>query len=410
MKICAICAHARQREMLSLSGIPVHVGILCSSPAEARATPRGEMQLTLCMHCGYVCNTAFEEHAMTYGSSYDISLTHSPTYLRFLEDTAHRLVSAYQIRRRRVIEIGSGNGTFLNLLCLAGDNRGTGFDPTAEAPRIANPDIEFIRDYYSSQYAAYRADLFCCRHVLEHIADPLTFLRNVRTAIGDSTPILYFEVPNMDYIVESGSAWNLFYEHCSYFTEDSLRGLFAAAGFEVLLTEPCYEQGQYLAIHAIPDRASLAYTPPEERFVTALRHLAASIGSDRDYWNGLLRQLDRENRQVVAWGAGARAVSFLHGLEEESRQVEAVVDINPLRSGRYLPGTGTPVIAPQQLPAIRPDIILITNPTYTEEIRSQVSDLDLSAELLTISGPRSVPAAFQASRTAAYGKGRGATG
>jgi hypothetical protein len=75
-----------------------------------------------------------------------------------------------------------------------------------------------------------------------------------------------------------------------------------------------------------------------------------------------------------------RAISFLVNVPPASAGVDAVVDVNPQRQGRYLPKTGQKVIAPQELPAIRPDVVLATNPNYAREISAQLDALGIRCQ------------------------------
>jgi hypothetical protein len=61
-----------------------------------------------------------------------------------------------------------------------------------------------------------------------------------------------------------------------------------------------------------------------------------------------------------------------------------VVDINPERQGQYLPATGQVVVSPQHLAEYRPDTLIITNPTYTNEIERQVQQLGVACEFLVL--------------------------
>ena len=89
-------------------------------------------------------------------------------------------------------------------------------------------------------------------------------------------------------------------------------------------------------------------------------------------------------RRVVLWGGGSKAVSLLTtlGLTDE---VQAAVDINPYKQGKYIPGTGHPVIAPQALTAQPPDLVVVMNPIYAGEVRKALVALNDS---LFIGKPR----------------------
>ena len=103
-------------------------------------------------------------------------------------------------------------------------------------------------------------------------------------------------------------------------------------------------------------------------------------------WRERLAAWRAAGRRVVLWGGGSKGVAFLTtlGLGEE---VGHVVDINPYKQGMYMPGSGHEVVAPAFLEAYRPDVVIVMNPIYTEEIRAELARLGLEPELVRVGVP-----------------------
>jgi hypothetical protein len=91
----------------------------------------------------------------------------------------------------------------------------------------------------------------------------------------------------------------------------------------------------------------------------------------------------QQGKRVVVWGSGGKGICFLNTLEAPD-VFKLVVDINPDRQGRYMPGSGQRIVPPQTLPEYRPDVVVLTNPLYEPEIRATVAELGLACEFLTI--------------------------
>jgi hypothetical protein len=98
------------------------------------------------------------------------------------------------------------------------------------------------------------------------------------------------------------------------------------------------------------------------------------------HWHHQLRLFNQENKKVVIWGGGSKGVTFLNMFQDISN-IEFVVDLNPHKQGRYVPVTGQCVVSPESLLEIRPDIVLVTNPLYFEEIQDMLKRFNLSSEL-----------------------------
>jgi hypothetical protein len=100
-------------------------------------------------------------------------------------------------------------------------------------------------------------------------------------------------------------------------------------------------------------------------------------------WQSRIAQAVAHGDRIVLWGGGSKGVAFLTtlGLDEE---ITAVVDVNPYKQGKFMPGTGHEVVAPAALAAIRPDVVILMNPIYAREVQSQLNTLEIKADLLAV--------------------------
>jgi hypothetical protein len=102
-----------------------------------------------------------------------------------------------------------------------------------------------------------------------------------------------------------------------------------------------------------------------------------------DYWRRRLEDVAAHEERVVLWGSGSKGVAFLTLLGRES-QIPYVVDINPYRHRTYMPCTGQEIIPPEFLRAWRPDVVIVMNPAYRDEIRTDLGRLGLAPEILAV--------------------------
>lgn len=223
---CQVCESNAIDVIFEIYKVPVHVGLLWPKREEALIAPKGDIRLGYCRNCGYVSNLDFNPELMQYTQEYDNSLHFSPRFQGYARSQADRLVEKYNLFGKDIIEIGSGKGDFLEMLCDLGDNRGIGFDPSFlpdPNEKKRSTKITFIKDYYSEQYSNYKVDLLCSRHVLEHIPRPREFLTMLRQALRNRTnTIIFLEVPDFLSTLSELRMWDIIYEHCSYFTNRSL--------------------------------------------------------------------------------------------------------------------------------------------------------------------------------------------
>jgi SAM-dependent methyltransferase len=386
---CVCCGAPELAIFYTARRAPVQSMLLLDSSEEALAFPTGDITLGFCGRCGFITNMSFDQATQEYSEKYEASQGFSPTFNAFHQRLALQLIDRYRLRNRRVIEIGCGQGEFLTLLCELGNNRGLGFDPVFSPGRAQLPpglDLTIVDDLYSERYADQQADLICCKMTLEHLPDPSALIGTIRRAIGGNTEtVVFFQIPNVRPILHDGAFWEIYYEHCSYFSPGALARLFRRCGFTVSDLWTDYDD-QYLMVEARPSTGPSAPSPlPIEESPEELAELVARFSeaahAATERWRERLRGFGAAGKRVVLWGSGSRGVGFLASIAIDG-VVSAVVDINPYRQGKFMAGTGQPIIAPQALRAEPPDAVIIMNPIYREEIRRDLEQLGLSPELL----------------------------
>ena len=388
--VCTLCGATDFLRFFEAKGIPAQDGVLWPTYEEAVKAPRGDISLSLCLNCGFIGNRLFQPDLLRF-VGYNVSLEHSPLYQSFIQTLAARLIERYEVREKIVLEIGCGNGFFLRKICAAGKNKGIGFDPSyvgVDGSGANAPDVVFVKDYYSERHARHHGDLVCCRQVIDHLGNPKAFLKMIRRAIGDRRDtVVYFEVPNPERRFQQLVPWNVGYEHGSWFFPDAFRSLFELSGFDVRDVSACYG-GEYLGIEAVPAANSTmgggsARRAAVHRLAQELDTLSQRGRETVSSWEERLRKIERENTRAVPWGAGERGIGFLSSFEIREL-MPFIVDINPGRIGKYLPGTGQEVVPPEFLTEYKPDLIIVTNATYQAEIRAQARRLGVSSEFLVL--------------------------
>ena len=181
--------------------------------------------------------------------------------------------------------------------------------------------------------------------------------------------------------------WDIYYEHCSYFSLGSIARLFRHVGFDIIDLWTDYDN-QYLMIAAYPGTGQESAHLPQE---DDLAQVAQDVASFADNYPRLLgdwrRRFDdfkRNGRRVVLWGGGSKGVAFLTSLDITLDEVQYVVDVNPHKLGTYMAGTGQEIVAPEFLQEYQPDVVVVMNLVYREEIRHDLQKQGLSPELLTV--------------------------
>jgi SAM-dependent methyltransferase len=339
----------RAPELLRLGNVPVYQNKMFETKVAAQACPRGDVVLVQDAPTGLVSNIAFDPGKLEYDESYQNEQGYSSAFQGHLLEVMSILDRNF--RSMKILEIGCGKGAFLDQLRHEGyDARGV--DPAYEG------DADYIIRAPFEPGLGVRGDAIVMRHVLEHIPRPLAFLDTIRQANGGQGAI-YIEVPCLDWILRKRAWFDVFYEHVNYFRREDFDRMFGAVRESGHLFG-----GQYL--YAVAELDSLRDSAragsgqrvamPEGFFADIERCLVESAGSP----------------QRVVWGGGAKGVMFSHHAVARGLALDFAIDINPAKQGKFLAGTGLPVLAPRDGLARlgRGADIFVMNSNYLDEIRT----------------------------------------
>lgn len=388
---CHACGELGLEAFFALDDVPAHSCVVTDTSEAARQVPRGRILLAVCHSCGFVQNVRFDSAIVDYSRPYEESQAHSPHFVAFAEELASRLVADHDLVGATATDIGSGKGDFLRRLLDAGLARGVGVDPSARAERVP-PDyagrITLVPEFFDDVSRLEPADLVCCRHTLEHIAPVADFTRRlVELARRRDGATIFIEVPDVARVLTEGAFWDVYHEHCSYFTAGSLRRMLQHLGLEVDSTRLGFDDQYILADARVPTdgRPPLHDEGDVESIVAAAGRFASTTAATIEHWTYFLDDKAARNERVVLWGGGSKAVAFLSATIAAPGVAE-VVDINPYRQGIHLPPTGVRVVAPEALKERRPDHVIVMNPIYVDEIAANLARLGVNAQLHALRG------------------------
>jgi Methyltransferase domain/C-methyltransferase C-terminal domain len=360
--------------------------MLYQSQLAARNAMRGRLEVVACLDCGFVFNATFDSTLMSYGAGYESDQSHSPAFASHVEKLLSDLLNQKNVRDTHIIEVGCGKGAFLRSLIEAPEsgNTGCGFDPSYVGPESDDDGrLRFVRSFYNEEHVSIRADVVICRHVIEHVPDPVTLL----TRVGRSSPSarLFMETKDVEWILRNAVIWDFFYEYCSYFSARSMTTALLRAGFGDVTSEPIFG-GQYLWVEASGSSSEVRSTPPTsdtiEHLVTGYARRESEMLSR---WTETIEGLSRVG-PVALWGAGAKGVTFASLFDPQAERLMCVVDVNPAKQGRFIAGSAHPIVAPSDLKTFGVRNIILLNPNYLQEIEAILQQENLDVNLVMVPG------------------------
>jgi len=343
------------RELYRAEQLPVFQNKMFSTSKAAQDCPKGDVVLVQDMETGLVFNDAFDPSRLVYDADYQNEQAYSEVFQGHLEDVTG-IIEKY-FHKKTLIEVGCGKGYFLEHLKKNG-YQVIGIDPAYEGN---NPDV--VVACFEPKLGI-TADGVILRHVLEHMVDPVSFLRDVADANG-GRGLIYIEVPCFDWICEHRAWFDIFYEHVNYFRLADFHRI-----FESVVKSGSIFGGQYL--YVVADLSSLR-TPrigsgekllfPED-FLSDIDDHAKHIINDN-------------NRKSAIWGGASKGVIFSLYMKRACAPVDIVIDINPAKQNEFIPVSGLRVLSPEEamqnlLPGAN---MYVMNSNYLDEIVKQSKNL-----------------------------------
>ncbi|WP_293575230.1 class I SAM-dependent methyltransferase [Phaeobacter sp.] len=328
----------------------------------------GPMQLRENTTLHFIENAAFDPSATDYDPNYENSQAHSKQFLAHMAHVHDTLKARYPAGSK-LVEVGCGKGDFLELAQTAGHFQCKGYDTTYDG------SAPFIEKRYLTAQDKETADIVVLRHVLEHIPQPHKFLSMLAQVFGAAD--IYIEVPNLDWILQNNTFFDITYEHVNYFSQHALAALFDQS---VKTAELCFDEQYQFVIASLSDLGSqfptaydaklwrdLSFDQLFPQLETQIDSLTAAVG---------------ENGRCFLWGAATKGCMFLlHAdrLRSIGRHVPYAIDINPKKQGRWLPGSKIAIRAPEAFfeDAQPGDVLAIANPAYQNEITAQLAAREL---------------------------------
>lgn len=379
---CPVCGGRDVTDLVRRERLPVMQNLVWPTRAEALDAPCAPFTLGVCTACGFAFNTRFDAARMVYDPRYDNDVP-SAVFADYYRSIAADLGARYDLTRAPVYDVGCGKGTFLEALCATVPGaRGVGVDPSC-TPRAATAEspVTLLREMFRAELVGERPSLVVCRHVVEHIERPVEFIRAVVDGVGrDPAVPLFFEVPDLEWILAHEAFWDFCYEHCNYFTRASFAHALELGGVAVASSRSAFgEQYQWAegAARTSGERPELAGVAEH------VARMSAYAGDEQRRIEGARERLRAAGATgpCVLWGMATKGVVFANLVDPEGTLLRGGVDVNARKQGRYIPGSGHGIHAPEWLATLGGGevTVMVMNANYLEEIRARCAALGVRA-------------------------------
>ncbi|UPY37435.1 class I SAM-dependent methyltransferase [Sediminicoccus sp. KRV36] len=382
---CRFCAAPLTRVLVDLG----HTALANSYVTPGTPGPDAAYEL-----CARVCDACFLVQvadavpAEAIFSDYAYFSSFSTGWLAHCEAYAAAMTARFGLGAgSRVVEIASNDGYLLQYFV----GRGVpvlGIEPAANVAEAARArgvatEVAFFGRATGERLraAGMTADLMASNNVLAHVPDINDFVSGVPLLLKPEG-VWTIEFPHLLNLIALVQFDTIYHEHYSYLSLLFVEKLLAAHGLRVFDVEPQPTHGGSLRVFVCHAGAShvampgLAATRAREAAAGldqpgAYDDFAPRVAKVRDDLLAFLREARAGGKTVAAYGAAAKGNTLLNFCGIASDLITYVVDKNPAKQGKLLPGSRLPVFGPEKLYETRPDYIVILPWNVAEEVVAQ---------------------------------------
>jgi SAM-dependent methyltransferase len=377
---CRSCASNDLTLFLALGTTP-----LANALPERAGLPeeRFPLDVAVCVSCGLVqlLETVPPEKLF---SEYLYFSSYSTTMVEEMRRLAERLIDERRLGPESlVVEIASNDGYLLQWYAKRGVPV-LGVEPARNVAKVAiERGVATECAFFGAEVAERlpRADVLHANNVLAHVADLDGVVRGIaRVLKPDGVAVI--EVPYVRDLVDHLEFDTIYHEHLCYFSLTALESLFRRRGLALADVER-------IAIHGGSLRLRVAHDARPTAAVTRLLDEEHTLGIDTpDYYRSFAKRVDElrgrlrtlladlkaNGKRIAAYGASAKGSTLLNTFDIGREKLDFVVDRNPHKQGRVMPGVGVPISPPERLLADQPDYVLLLTWNFADEILGQQAE------------------------------------
>jgi SAM-dependent methyltransferase len=348
------------------------------------------LRVLVCTECWLVQTDDFVDRAEIFLPDYAYFSSYSTTWLRHAERYVEAMTARFELgTRSHVVEVASNDGYLLQYFRARGIPC-LGIEPTASTAHAARAKgIEVVEEFFGVDLArrlvaeGRSADVAVANNVLAHVPDINDFVSGF-THLLKPEGFATFEFPHLLKLVEQNQFDTIYHEHFSYLSLTSVCRIFSRNGLSVFDVEQLPTHGGSLRVFArrrdigtrvigegvarlldIEDAAGIA-TPD---FYTSFQGNADRV---KDDFLDFLIDAKRGGRRVAAYGAAAKGNTLMNYAGIRSDLIRFVVDRNPAKQGKFMPGSRIPIVDETRLRVEQPDFVVILPWNLRDEVMEQL--------------------------------------
>ncbi|WP_076792520.1 class I SAM-dependent methyltransferase [Chlorobium sp. KB01] len=349
------------------------------------------LRVLVCEQCWLVQTEDFAQADELFDADYAYFSAYSSSWLAHSERYVSDMAQRFSLNEQSyMIEVAANDGYLLQYVKALGIPC-TGIEPTASTAIAARAKgIDIVEEFFGVNLAKQlvadgkQADLTAANNVLAHVPDINDFVAGF-TALLKPSGVATFEFPHLFNLIQLNQFDTIYHEHFSYLSLTAVQHIFAANGLSVFDVLELPTHGGSLRVFAqrtdtgsyvINDQVPLLLQKEESvgmrtaEYYTGFQRKSEKV---KDDFVAFLIEAKRKGKSVAAYGAAAKGNTLMNFAGIRPDMIRFVVDKNPAKQGKYMPGSRIPIVSEERLREDHPDYVVILPWNLREEIMQQLA-------------------------------------
>jgi len=348
------------------------------------------LKVMVCNHCWLVQTEDFVGADEMFSDEYAYFSSFSSSWLEHARNYVEKMASRFDLSEESmVVEVAANDGYLLQYV----EEKGIpcyGIEPTRSTAEAAREKgIEIIEAFFGVAKAeelvkeGLHADLTVANNVLAHVPDINDFVKGFSILLK-SNGVANFEFPHLLNLVEQNQFDTIYHEHYSYLSLTVVRTIFEANGLAVFDVEELPTHGGSLRVYA--QRSDLGQHPKTEAVTELQRKEDQSGMNSINFYQGFQDKAEKikieflsflidakqRGKKVAAYGAAAKGNTMMNFAGVRPDLVSYVVDKNPAKQNKYMPGSRIPIVGEDKIKTDKPGYIVILPWNLKKEVMDQL--------------------------------------
>ena len=373
---CRHCASELKLPMVDLASAPPSNSYLTERTLHA-PEKWFPLRVLVCEACWLVQTEDFAQADELFDADYAYFSGFSTSWLahseRYVTDMSARFSLGAQ---SHVVEVAANDGYLLQYVKARGIPC-TGVEPTASTAAAARAKgLDIVEAFFGVNLAralvaqGKQADLTAANNVLAHVPDINDFVAGFALLLKEQG-VATFEFPHLLKLLAETQFDTIYHEHFSYLSLTAVQRVFASNGLAVFDVEELPTHGGSLRVYAQRVDTGKHVTDARVAQVLAAEKASGMLSAAhyRDFQartnhikyelTRFLLDAKRDGKRVAAYGAAAKGNTLLNYAGIRADLIVFVVDRNPAKQEKYMPGSRIPIVSEERLKREKPEYVLI---------------------------------------------------